>query len=261
MKKLSTLSLILLLPAAVLLMAYTGGPPAGNTGSPLDGQDCTFCHGPGPAVQASNWITSNIPVTGYEPGVNYTITITVVELVAEKYGFQITSETGTAKVGEWVITDPTRTQLEGTAFVSHTADGTAPVGTPNTWTMDWTAPASGTGEVGIYAAINVTNNNGGTSGDDIFTAGLMVAESTIGISENLLENRIAVYPNPAQNYINIDLPEQSNIQVFDISGREVMSLISNNVTEKIDISALHNGVYYLRIIHEGQTASSSFIKR
>lgn len=261
MKKRYSFYSLFLVPAILLFMAFSGGAPEGNTGSPLDGQNCTFCHGPGPAVQVTEWITSNIPGTGYEPGVTYTITITVIDLVAEKYGFEITSESGTTKTGTWVITDDTRTQLAGTNYVTHTSAGTLPIGNPNSWTMDWTAPGSGTGEVGIYAAINVTNNNGSTSGDDIFTAVMMVPESTIGISELSLDKMIEVYPNPATSQLNMNLPLNSEIKIFDNNGREVMNRTGSTQIETFDVSTLVNGMYFVRISHDGQIASRSIIVR
>ena len=90
---------ILLIPAMLLFVAFTQGPPAGYTGSPLDGIDCTDCHMPGPATVVNNWITTNIPVDGYTPGTKYTVTLTAHDIAVEQMGFQITSETGAAKTG------------------------------------------------------------------------------------------------------------------------------------------------------------------
>lgn len=261
MKKHYALYLLSLIPALFLLMAYTGGAPEGNTGSPLDGQDCTTCHTPGPAVQAENWITTNIPPEGWEPTMTYTITVSVIDLVVEKYGFEITAETGTEKTGTWVITDAARTQLMGTGYVTHTVAGTAPVGNPNSWTVDWTAPQSGTGTVGFYAAINVTNYDLEPGGDDIFVAMLSVPESTIGIAENQLQTKLEVYPNPATTQLNMTLPVNSEIRIFDSNGREVMQRTSSNGTEVFDVSTLVNGMYFVHVSHNGQTASRSIIVR
>jgi hypothetical protein len=260
MKKRYALYSLLLIPALFLLVAFSGGAPEARTGSPLDGNNCTICH-TGTAIQAENWISTNIPPEGWEPGNTYTITVTVIDLIAERYGFEITSETGTEKTGTWVITDATRTQLTGSAFVTHTLAGTAPVGNPNSWTVDWTSPASGTGTVGFYAAVNVTNNNSSTSGDDIFVTMLSVPESTIGIAENQLQTKVEVYPNPATTQLNMTLPVNSEIRIFDNNGREVMHRTSSNETEVFDVSTLVNGMYFVHVMNNGQTASRSIIVR
>ena len=55
---------------------YPSGAPAGYTGSPGDGKNCTQCHN-GSASNVADWITSDIPPEGYTPGTNYSITVTV----------------------------------------------------------------------------------------------------------------------------------------------------------------------------------------
>ncbi|MCD4725754.1 MAG: right-handed parallel beta-helix repeat-containing protein [Bacteroidales bacterium] len=75
------------------------------------------------------------------------------------------------------------------------------------------------------------------------------------------EISIQIYPNPAQEYIKLDLPVQAKVQVFDISGRELIELTSNSDIRKIDVSGLEDGIYYVRVTYEGQTISRSFVKR
>jgi len=261
MKKIYQLALILFIPLAALLLAYTDGPPAGNTGSPLDGQDCTDCHPPGPATQVPNWISSTIPLEGYTPGENYTVTVTAQDIAAEKMGFQITSETASAKTGAFIITDATRTQLTTSTVVSHTSAGTAVTGVPNSWSMDWTAPVSGTGAVTFYVAVNVTNANGATSGDMIYTSSLNVPESNIGIAE-LYANKVGqIYPNPATDHINISLPNNAEIKVYDISGREVLSMANSTKIASINISHLDQGIYHVHILSDGVNTTRSFVKQ
>jgi hypothetical protein len=261
MKKIyPTFLMIIPLSVVALLLAFSSGPPAGYTGSPLDGQDCTSCHGPGPSTLVNDWITTNIPPEGYIPGTTYTITLTVIDVVAEKYGFQITSENTGAKAGTWVITDATRTQLTANVGVTHTTQGTVPVGNPNSWTMDWTAPESGAGTIGFYAAVNKTNNNNQGDGDEIYTASLMVNETGVGIAE--LEMSVGnIYPNPATDKISLDLPEDSKVTVFDILGKQIISQEIFADKLMLDVSGLENGIYYVRIESEGNITTRNFVKK
>jgi hypothetical protein len=259
MKKLY-LVLIPLIPALLLLLANTGGSPAGYTGSPLDGTNCTSCHAPGPATQVDGWISTNIPLIGYTPGDTYTITLAVEGQSAPKYGFLITSETVVAKAGSWTITDAGRTKLAGSSAVTHTSAGTAPQGTPNTWSFDWTAPASGTGEVTFYAAVNLANANGGNSGDMIYVSSLPVGEANIGLAEMDLSLQCRLYPNPAHSYIMVKAPLYANLQVFDNSGRLILESAIAGETEKLVIETLEPGIYHLRIGHQGRYTSMNFLK-
>jgi len=260
MKKIYYLPIIII-PAFVLMIAFTAGPDAGYTGSPIDGKDCTFCHTTSPATTATGWITSNIPIDGYTPGSTYTITLSTPDANTSKMGFQMTAETPAAKVGAWVITNASRTQLKGAATVTHTAAGTDPIGTPNTWTIDWVAPVAGTGTLNFFAAVNASNANSSNDGDLIYVTQLTVNESNVGLAENFELAIGNIYPNPATNMITLEVPVSSELRIFDNMGREVMSLTANNNKFSIDISALNEGIYYMNISLDGQLASRRFIKR
>lgn len=128
-------------------MFYPTGAPAGYTGSPGDGQNCTACHG-GTATTSTGWITSTIPPTGYVPGQTYQITATNNLTGSGKYGFEVSPQNvsgallGTLAAGSG-------SQLVGSGkYITHTNANI----TNNTWTFNWTAPASGTGQVTFYGA-------------------------------------------------------------------------------------------------------------
>ena len=67
------------------------GVPAGMTGSPGDGDNCTSCHG-GTATTTASLITSNIPASGYIPGATYTITATNSLTGSGKMGFEVSPQ-------------------------------------------------------------------------------------------------------------------------------------------------------------------------
>ena len=97
-------------------------------------------------------------------------------------GFQITSETQVEKAGTFIITDPERTQLKVPTTATHTSAGTEVTQLPASWSMDWVAPSSGTGDITFYTAVNQTNNDNSSKGDLIFVSSLVVAEATVGIA-------------------------------------------------------------------------------
>lgn len=265
MKTIYSFLLVLAVPIILLLISFTSGPNGGYTGSPSDAKTCTDCHTTNPTpVPADEWITTNIPVSGYVPGTKYTVTATGTDIAAQKFGFQITCEDGSnAKSGTFVITDPERTKIAGggDGWVTHTSDGTVITGIGNTWSMDWIAPAEGTGTVTFYAAFNAADGDGTNNGDLIYTSSTSVGEFHVGIDEKLLAESITVYPNPATNYLNIDLPGTSQLKIYDMSGRQILDMQTDNNTERVDVSGLQNGLYIAKINYDGAQVSKRFMKR
>ncbi|MCD4792780.1 MAG: T9SS type A sorting domain-containing protein [Bacteroidales bacterium] len=80
----------------------------------------------------------------------------------------------------------------------------------------------------------------------------------------LSENKINIYPNPANDIIYIDfLPsdiEDAQVSFYDITGKEVLSKQFNINEKKIDISELKSGVYFIKINTENQIYISKLIK-
>jgi len=158
----------------------SAGAPAGRTGSPGDGANCTGCHA-GTAVNQTGMITSNIPAGGYTPGQTYQITGTVSSAGRTKFGFQISPQRPNGNLlGTLVNATPTLTQIIGNnKYITHTAAGNQGSNGSHTWTFNWIAPPAGSGNVTFYGAFNATNNNNSSSGDIIFLSSLAVQECVI----------------------------------------------------------------------------------
>lgn len=174
---------LLLFPILVVVIAASNGSPGGRTGSVGDnGQNCTGCHS-GTPQNAANWITTNIPISGYVPGQTYTITATGTHSGVVKFGFELTAENSAGgKVGTFIITNTTQTKLVNqNKAVTHLAGGTTPSGNTKTWSTDWTAPNPGVGAVTFSSALNAANGNGNTSGDVIYLTSTTVQEAASGV--------------------------------------------------------------------------------
>lgn len=183
MKSIYKIFLLLLAPVIFILIASSNGSPGGRTGSIGDnGQNCTGCHS-GTPQSATNWITTDIPTSGYVPGQTYTITATGTHTGVVKFGFELTAENSAgAKVGTFIITNTTQTKLVNqNKAVTHLTAGTTPSGNTKTWSMNWTAPNPGVGAVTFSSALNAANGNGGTSGDVIYLTSTTAQEASPGI--------------------------------------------------------------------------------
>jgi hypothetical protein len=70
-------------------------------------------------------------------------------------------------------------------------------------------------------------------------------------------NLMQIWPNPAKDYININTEElqlygTSNITITDLNGHE---LIKVPFSDRVDISSLHDGMYFLVISTDGHSVS------
>jgi hypothetical protein len=83
-------------------------------------------------------------------------------------------------------------------------------------------------------------------------------QSTLSITEKTI-NDIQVFPNPAGKYIMFNgIDEQTNVDLFNISGKRVKSIIVDSSDSQINVSNLSNGVYLARINNNKTTL---FIKK
>jgi hypothetical protein len=79
--------------------------------------------------------------------------------------------------------------------------------------------------------------------------------SPLAVNE-ISKGRIIVYPNPARNQLYVRLTEDLPVDIYDITGRQIMHLAPQHDQFMIDVSTLTNGVYILR----AGKYSLSFIK-
>jgi len=73
---------------------------------------------------------------------------------------------------------------------------------------------------------------------------------------------LSIYPNPAENIINISSPVSLNgkiVTVFDINGKKVLN--SKLETNTLDVSKLQTGFYILRLESEGRVINRKFIRQ
>jgi hypothetical protein len=92
---------------------------------------------------------------------------------------------------------------------------------------------------------------------DFFTTGVgprsIVLQHGIGsdVNEEIIQKSyLTVYPNPAQDYINIDLNTVSTIQIWNSAGQLVKNYTLNKGTHTINITELSSGLYYIRTEQE-----------
>jgi hypothetical protein len=71
-------------------------------------------------------------------------------------------------------------------------------------------------------------------------------------------NQVKLWPNPVKNIININgANEGSNFSIYNIIGKEVLT---RKLTNKVDISMLENGVYFMRLTDKDKISIYKIIK-
>jgi hypothetical protein len=88
--------------------------------------------------------------------------------------------------------------------------------------------------------------------------------SGTGINSIAQSKSPLVYPNPANNSINIinASNEQTNIEIVNVIGQKVFAIKSNSQLEQIDISGFKPGIYFVNIIEQssGKINTLKFLK-
>ena len=110
--------------------------------------------------------------------------------------------------------------------------------------------------------VTVTDVNGCSA-----TANITVSvQVCAGISSILESNDILVFPNPANDFLNIQINtkvKQLDVEILNIQGQIVYydktGIVSGNYVKQIDVSSLAKGIYYLKVTEERFGAVSKII--
>lgn len=246
--------IVLLLVVALLIGGFSGqqglkyptGAPAGYTGSPGDGKNCTSCHG-GTATNTSGIITTDIPPTGYVAGYTYNITVTVTG--TGKKGFQLSPQKPTGEQVGTLLPGTASQVLSGGKYITHTQASTASTAT---WNFQWQAPSQpGTGPVTFYLA-HVRNK------PNVFLSNLTVEENYhVGQPEASQGEGLRVWPNPVNGVFNVSFfaseDSEANLSLIPVNGGNTLPLFSGRANLGLNYWQLNRpeqaspGLYLLRI--------------
>ncbi|MFO0479543.1 MAG: S8 family serine peptidase [Bacteroidota bacterium] len=109
--------------------------------------------------------------------------------------------------------------------------------------------------VGTYSgSLTFVNGDVANSPFSVNISGTVTA-NTVGLNEMTYEKGISIYPNPANNKLNVSTITNFNnasISLYDVTGKLVMK--KNNIdgqTQNIDISQYSSGLYFVEINQGG----------
>lgn len=227
-------------------------PPTGRTGAPGEG-NCTSCHS-GATMSAVGLVTMTLDGgPDYIPGTIYPITFTTPG--GPKNGFQLTIlDADNNQSGSFIAGPNTSVATSGDRqYVRHAAS----LGV-ETWTFDWQAPMDESGVLTAYFSIAKANNNGNTSGDEIFLGSQdILPDSEVGIADYEKYSDFKVYFNAVSNQLNLNYSIKNRdkvvLNIQDLSGKLVEYFDfgaedTGQYTKSINLTeAYNNGVYIVAL--------------
>jgi len=250
----------LFIAGSIFFISSSGGRAAaageGNTGAPGDDPKlCQNCHSAGsfgPDISISLTDSDGTLVNAYEAGVTYIAEVSIAtETAPQAYGFQMVALTDLDNVSTNSFANPSSNAKLSNANSRQYAEHNQPSQT-NTFTVEWTAPAEGSGPVTFYSAGNAVNLTQGTAGDGSDNTSLTIAESIMSSSQDLAFTNLNVYPNPSNGIINIDglSDEIKSITVFDMYGKIISAIPRTGENEILDLHAYSSGIYLVQLLSD-----------
>lgn len=248
----------------VLSLSYKDGPAGRDgddrTGSPFSDAPCQSCHTAGafsPSLSVEI-LDGSTAIAAYEPGRSYTLKATITaDAAAQVFGFQTvilkeSDDTNAGSFGE-APEGMSVVELQGRQYAEHNTPSDE-----NIFVIEWTAPASGTGEVNIYAACVAANNNVLNTGDgSVFLVDPLTLTELVTDADDInpVFAAVQVLNNPVYNDLNLKIwaEKKANYQlnIANISGQIIYSqkleLLANENLETIDLSTLPSGTYVIQI--------------
>jgi hypothetical protein len=269
------LIVLLVLACAASAHAFSGGPPNAHTNAPGE-LNCTACHTTFALNSGSGGITVDGVPGGWQPLTVYDLTVTVDDPDATRWGYEFTVlDTGGNSTGTLTLLD-TDSQLSTAGprtYAKQTFAGTK-AGTTGSasWTVRWTSPAAGVGDITVYVAANGANNNGLNSGDRIYATSetwLDGAVSAAGLPALAELDLKPNYPNPfnPRTTIAYELARDATVrlEIYALDGSLVRRLVNRFETaggHEVSWNGLDrrgraapSGIYLYRIVADGATAT------
>lgn len=253
-----------------LLQSYSSGPANQGvraTGAPGESSTrCTQCHTGGNfgtmSIDLSLVNSAGDTVVEYLPDSVYTAYVTVSNSdgTPAGYGFQmICLQSGSNSNLQGWSNPSSNARLSvsnSRNYVEHKA-----LSTTNLFSVNWKAPASGTGEVDFYIGANAVNGNGATSGDKAVLSDFSLSEASVdtvpptGIKNQTAFSTLSIFPNPATSDLMIHgLRNGEFVEIISMDGQVMLSENFNG--QSLNISEYPAGIYYILT----QSGVSRFMK-
>lgn len=116
---------------------------------------------------------------------------------------------------------------------------------------------------GRYIKLEILTNFSGTNNSslaEISFSGCVNPVVITGITDKEMQTGVTVYPNPTSNYIIIDGLNIEEVSVINTKGAVVEKFVHLGDKPKVDLSALTNGIYFLKVKTNNKATTHKIIK-
>ena len=136
---------------------------------------------------------------------------------------------------------------------------------PNNGRYQWLVPM----ENSLDCFIRFTAMTGSDTSSSVTPAAFTISDGTAGVADRNMDPDLAIFPNPAVEYINITVQnpahagKHTKLCVLDMLGNEIISREGHaGLPLELDVSGLPAGVYFIRLTGEGNVfRASKFLKK
>lgn len=80
------------------------------------------------------------------------------------------------------------------------------------------------------------------------------ASSILRLASDNVQSTIKIYPNPAHQTLTIDHKENLQLQIYDLSGNQI--LLKELIDSSVDITNLLPGIYLIKLQHKNGSLST-----
>jgi Secretion system C-terminal sorting domain len=237
--------------------------------------------------------SAGIATSHYTPGMTYSVKLSGINTTNDSlpiFGFQLTSIFGDtaapvpANAGTWVTPYPFGTHycppqpgnfnlgiMEQNPALPF-ASGNGKLGSTYQIAINWTAPATGSGDVSFWGVLNAVNNDVSYGGDNYNNCHLVIPEWTQPVGVKTITSvetiGLTVLPNPARDKITITYKQKksglASINIFDVKGNLQKSIKNETqqageYNEQISVSDFAKGTYIIITNLDGVYQSDKFL--
>ena len=92
---------------------------------------------------------------------------------------------------------------------------------------------------------------------------ILIATATNSSIDSYLLNSITLYPNPANDIVNVQctMYNVQDVEVFDVYGKVINTINVTDNPTRINVSGLANGMYFVRVTTDEGVATKTFVKK
>lgn len=127
-------------------------------------------------------------------------------------------------------------------------------------TYQWNNSATSTTLL-INPALTTSYSVTGTGNNSCTATAAFTQSVAACLGINHQQQQIALCPNPAGDYLQVEGFSSGMLHIFDVSGRTVKTIELAEQTGKVDVSGLPAGFYSIRLSNTSQILHANFIKQ